>query len=86
MNSIEYRVSNPLTITVDLGVLHSPSALISRSDSGISPTVVPGFRLHYQPSENMFFQIDFRSYPQGYYWGRGSHINDFGGSVEFRGR
>jgi hypothetical protein len=83
MNSIEYRVSNPLKITLDIGVLHNPSAIVSRTGNGFSPTMVPGFKLQYRPSEKFFFQVDIRSYPayyygnphSGYYWGSENYWN-----------
>jgi len=70
MNSIEYRVSNPLTVTFNLGVLHNPSALVSRTQGGISPRFMPGFQLRYRPGDNFLFQMDFQYrqlYPFGLY-------------------
>ncbi len=66
MNSVEYRISNPLKVTFNLGVLHNPSAFIGRSQSGISPVMIPGFQLQYRPSRNFLFQMNFQSFPTGY--------------------
>lgn len=63
MNSIEYKVSNPLRLTFDIGVLHNPSAVVGRSSSGVSPVIVPGFALQYRPSSNFLFQMSIKSYP-----------------------
>jgi hypothetical protein len=70
MNSIEYQVSRPLTLTLHLGYLHQPTALFGRGrDSGLGGTFLPGFELDYRPSENFFFKINMSSYTYPYYYG-----------------
>ncbi|MCP4632249.1 MAG: hypothetical protein GY855_04930 [candidate division Zixibacteria bacterium] len=66
MNSIEYKVSDPLKLTFDIGVMHNPSAIVGRSNSGISPVVVPGFTLQYQPSNSFLFRMSIQSYPNSH--------------------
>ena len=73
MNSIEYRVSDPLRVTVDLGILHNPSAIVGHSQAGISPVIVPGIRLQYRPSNNIYLQMNIESYPAWYGNGYGGH-------------
>lgn len=65
MNSIEYRVSDPLKITLNLGVMHNPSAFIGQSSNGLSPTIMPGINVQYRPSENVFLMMNFESIPAG---------------------
>jgi len=70
MNSIEYQVSRPLTLTLHLGYLHQPTALFGRSgNSSFGGSFLPGFELDYRPSENFFFKINMSSYTYPYYYG-----------------
>jgi len=85
MNSIEYQVSNPLKITVDLGLLHNPSAFVGQSRNGISPVIVPGLQLQYKPANNLFFQFNFQSFPSGC-WDGGDYPGYYGGSANFWNR
>ncbi len=79
MNSIEYQISNPLKVTLNLGVMHNPSAFIGQSSGGLSPIFLPGVKIQYRPNDNFLFQMNFQSYPSRYFnnyynsgYGRGS--------------
>jgi len=70
MNSIKYRISNPLTLNINLAWVHQPGALFSQ-DRG-TPTdygkILPSFRLEYRPSEKFYFEIGYHSiHPYMYY-------------------
>jgi hypothetical protein len=83
MNSIRYRISNPLTISIDLLWMHEPGQLFSQNKS--TPTdygsIFPSFRLEYRPSDKFYLEVGYqrvpsymyydqaRSYPGGY-WDR----------------
>ncbi len=64
LNSIEYNISNPLKIRVDLGFLHSPSSMISgRSSLNNSGVFVPGVSVDWKPSPYFNFRLDYHHVP-----------------------
>ena len=64
LNSIEYNISNPLKIRVDLGFLHSPSSLLSgKSSLSKSGVFVPGFSMDWRPSQYFNFRLDYHQIP-----------------------
>ena len=74
INSIRYRISNPLTLNVSLAWMHQPGNLLAR-DRG-TPTdygsIYPSFSLEYRPSSSFLLQVEYRSVPaypysNGYY-------------------
>lgn len=82
MNSIIYRISNPLTLHIDLAWVHQPGNLFS-SDRG-TPTdygsILPSFTLTYHPSDKFYMEIGYRSIPGYMYygldrWGRDSYYD-----------
>lgn len=56
--SMMYDLSPKLSMTLDMGLLHSPSALWG--DKKNSATLLPGFRLDYHPSETFRMILDVR--------------------------
>lgn len=76
-NTIEYRLSNPLTVRVGIGYLHQP--LGSNSDSGAragldNGRLLPSFSLLYRPSNRFQLLIDYRTVPTiGEYGGFGRY-------------
>jgi len=56
--SMLYDFSPKLSMTLDMGLLHSPSALWG--DKRNSATLLPGFRLDYHPSETFRMILDVR--------------------------
>jgi hypothetical protein len=64
LNSIEYTISNPLKVRVDLGFMHNPTALFSGNSSvSKSGAFVPGVSLDWRPSSAFHFMLDFREVP-----------------------
>ena len=74
-----YEISPKLSLTINLGMLHNSGALWGNGDH--SATLLPGFRLDYQPSENVHMSVSYQRY-NGYlfpnYWrGYGRYISPF---------
>ena len=67
-NSLSYQVSDPLSLQMDVSVMHSPYSSIggdfAKSLSGI---YLSRAELNYKPSDNMLFQVQFRQLPPGLY-------------------
>ena len=64
LNSLEYRISNPLKVRVDLGFLHNPGAMLSRNSSiSKSGAFIPGVSVDWRPSPNFNFRLDVRQIP-----------------------
>jgi hypothetical protein len=63
-NSIEYQISNPLSVRFDIGYLHQPGMILKNSKTGMqSGQLIPGLSLTYRPSENFLFRFDYRQVP-----------------------
>jgi hypothetical protein len=68
-NSLFYKFSNPLDVRFDVSLMHSPFG--SPGNSGnFGGIFLNRAELNYRPSENMWFQIQFRQLP-ALYWGSG---------------
>jgi hypothetical protein len=65
-NTIEYRLSDPLTVRVGLSYLHQPLGFLSnsgaRSELG-QGRLLPSFSLDYRPSDRFQLLVDFRTVP-----------------------
>ena len=70
MNSIRYRISNPLTLNVNLAWVHQPGQIFG-GDRG-TPTdygsIYPSFSLEYRPSENFYLEVGYHSVPAYMYY------------------
>ncbi|HUU44331.1 MAG TPA: hypothetical protein VM118_01250 [Acidobacteriota bacterium] len=77
MNTIEYRLSEPLTVRVGLGYLHQPLGFLSNSGASSKLSegrLLPSFSLLYRPSNKFQLLIDYRTVPAiGEYGGLGRH-------------
>ena len=78
-STMNYRISNSLSLAVNLGVLHNTASLWGQGNT--DATFLPGFRLDYRPSEKFFMSISYQEYAGGYYyspsyWGRSSLFGD----------
>jgi hypothetical protein len=62
---MNYEISSKLHLALNIGLLHNPGALWSNGEKS-EATVLPGFRLDYQPSRNVFMSVSFQQY-SGYY-------------------
>ncbi|MGH8005279.1 MAG: hypothetical protein ACRECJ_11215, partial [Limisphaerales bacterium] len=58
---ISYKLANPLDIRVSLGVANSQGALFGPKRSANS--FIPGFQLHYHPSNAFNLIINYQQYP-----------------------
>jgi len=63
---INYKLANPLDIRLTLGVANSQGALFGPRRSANS--FVPGFQLHYHPSNLFNLIINYQQYPAGSYY------------------
>jgi hypothetical protein len=69
LNSIEYQVSDPLTIYLDIGYLHNPGALVgSRNEYLGDGKIIPAVAVDWKLSNNMFFHFSYREVPGYYYY------------------
>ncbi len=59
--TLQYQISNPLTLTVNLAMLHDPGALFNNSNFGNSAKIMPSGRLDWRPSENFWMTIGFET-------------------------
>lgn len=55
-----YDFSSKLSLAVNLGILHNPSALWGNGDNQAS--FLPGFRLDYRPSDKVSMSVSFQRY------------------------
>ena len=66
MNTITYRISDPLTLQVGLGYLHEPLGFLNKSGGEAGRNTgrfLPNARLDYRPSEKFHLMVDFRTVP-----------------------
>lgn len=69
-NTITYQLANPLTLTLNLGILHNPGSLLGNKSSNNSTTFLPSGWLDWRPSKNFSMSIGFETIPayrNGYY-------------------
>jgi hypothetical protein len=74
MESIGYRLSNPLSLTLNLGYLHQPYSSFGSDGLLQGGSFVGGAALTWRPSSNTFLRFEVANYsrsPFGYYpyWG-----------------
>ncbi|HAV23273.1 MAG: hypothetical protein A2X67_08240 [Ignavibacteria bacterium GWA2_55_11] len=80
VNSMFYRISDPLSVQFDLSLTHSPfNSLGGRYSNELNGFRLSRAQLNYRPTENMFFQVQFRQFTPGN-WLRGfdRFESDFG--------
>jgi hypothetical protein len=64
MNTIEYKISNPLTVRVGLGYLHQPLGFVQNTGARSELSggkFLPNFSLEYRPSNRFQLLVDFRT-------------------------
>ena len=67
-NSLSYQISNPLSVQMDVSVVHSPySSLGNDFTKSLSGIYLSRAELNYKPSDNMLFQIQYRQLPASLY-------------------
>ena len=68
LNSIEYQVSDPLQIRLDIGYMHNPGALVGNDNGYLGDgKILPGISITWKPSEKFFLQFNYREMPVYYY-------------------
>lgn len=74
--SIGYRISDPLYVQLDLGLVHQPGALFGGDSRQLDAQVRPNFFLRYAPSRKFSLIVDVRTMPfyqTGFGYGRWPH-------------
>lgn len=67
--TLNYQLSNPLSLTLSLNYLHQPLSVFGRDDLGIKNSIYPNFQLNYRPNNNFSFMINILTFPSPYGWG-----------------
>ena len=68
VNSMMYQISDPLSVQFDVSLMHVPfSSYGDKLSQGLSGLRLSRAQLDYRPSENTWFQIQFRQIPAGAY-------------------
>ena len=71
METIGYRISEPLTLTLNLGFLNQPYSTYQQSDFFESGAFIGSASLTWRPKDNMFLRVEFGNLPKysryGYY-------------------
>jgi hypothetical protein len=65
METIGYRLSNPLSLTLNLGYLHQPYSSLGPDGLTQGGSFVGGAALDWRPSKNMFLRLEVGRYPAG---------------------
>ncbi|HXF49236.1 MAG TPA: hypothetical protein VNL73_07410 [Verrucomicrobiae bacterium] len=66
MADLSYKLANPLDIRISLGVANSQGAFFGPKRSANS--IIPGFQLHYHPSNSFNLIVNYQQYPAGAYY------------------
>ena len=67
--TLDYRLSEPLSLTLSLNYLHQPLSVFKRTNSGTKGDILPNFQLRYRPSSSFSLLIDVVTLPSTYGWG-----------------
>lgn len=67
--TLNYQVSNPLSLTLSLNYLHQPLSVVGRNNAGIKNAVLPNFQLYYHPNSSFSFMINVVTCPSPNDWG-----------------
>ncbi len=65
-NTITYQLARPLTLTLNLSILHDPSALWGNESFSNTATFLPSGRLDWRPSDNFRMSIGIERCPAYY--------------------
>ncbi|KPK77120.1 MAG: hypothetical protein AMJ89_02960 [candidate division Zixibacteria bacterium SM23_73] len=68
-NVLEYKFSNPLTLTLSLNYLHQPLSVFHKDDLRLKDAILPNFQLRYRPNDSFSFTINVLTYPHLYHPG-----------------
>ncbi|HEX7401205.1 MAG TPA: hypothetical protein VF369_03415 [candidate division Zixibacteria bacterium] len=67
--TLNYQISNPLSLTLSLNYLHQPLSVAGRNNGGIKNAVLPNFQLYYRPNSSFSFMINVVTCPSPNDWG-----------------
>lgn len=68
-NSMFYKISDPLTMEVDISLTHSPFNTFGREfQNQFNGIYLSRAALNWRPSENTFINIEFRNLPTAFYF------------------
>ncbi len=65
-NTMTYRLADPLTLTLNLGVLHNPGSLWGDKTLGNKAVFMPSGYLDWRPSKNLSLSVGFETVPAYY--------------------
>lgn len=67
--TIQYQIANPLTLTLNMGVLHDPGAIFGDRKLSENSKFLPSGWLDWRPSRNFQMSIGFETVPAYNYGG-----------------
>jgi hypothetical protein len=74
LNTINYRISDPLMAQVSVGYMHQPLGGMASQANQNGQVFLQRAMLQYKPTENMTFTVDYQQIPYNamspYYWNR----------------
>ncbi|KPL03659.1 MAG: hypothetical protein AMJ73_05890 [candidate division Zixibacteria bacterium SM1_73] len=65
-NVLEYKFSNPLTLTLSLNYLHQPLSVFHKDHLRMRDAILPNFQLLYKPNDSFSFTINVLTFPYLY--------------------
>ncbi|MFQ6002665.1 MAG: hypothetical protein ACE5KJ_02860 [Candidatus Zixiibacteriota bacterium] len=66
-NVLEYKFSNPLTLTLSLNFLHRPLSVFRKDQLRTKDAILPNFQLRYRPNDSFSFTINVLTFPSPYH-------------------
>ncbi|HPU85735.1 MAG TPA: hypothetical protein PLE60_10420 [Candidatus Latescibacteria bacterium] len=80
LQHIQYQIATPLTLRMDVGLLHNPLGIAGfRNGPQQASLVIPALDLVYRPTENMVLSVHYSQMPSsryGYGYGYNAWWND----------
>ena len=67
--TLQYELARPLTLTLNLGILHDPGALFGDKNFSDNALFLPSGWLDWRPSKNFRMMVGFETVPASYYRG-----------------
>jgi hypothetical protein len=64
--TLQYQLSNPLSLTLSLNYLHQPLSLFRRDAPTLDNRILPNFQLHYRPNSSFSLWINVLTLPAAY--------------------
>jgi hypothetical protein len=64
--TLNYKLSDPLSLTLSLNYLHQPLSVFQQDNLRIKDGILPNLQLYYKPSSNFSLWINILTYPSPY--------------------